>query len=101
MSDHSIKFCCPRWGMESLSLRDTFIRIKEAGYDGIEAVVREDEAEEFVSLVEEFELIFIGLYADIIPGKLNDGTLEHYQQKITGDRYIFLRALLFDAKIIN
>jgi sugar phosphate isomerase/epimerase len=69
--------------MEHLSLRETFTRIKEAGYDGIEAVVAEEEAEEFVALVKEFDLLFIGLYADIIPGKLEDGTLEHYTRRLT------------------
>ena len=77
-----IKLCCPRWGMERFTLRDTFSRIKEAGYDGIEAVVSEDEAQEFVELVQEFNLIFIGLYADIIPGKLKEGTLDHYIRKL-------------------
>ncbi len=68
--------------MEDLSLVETFERIKAAGYDGIEAVVTEDEADEFCALVKQHELLFIGLYADIIPGRLHDGTLEHYQKKI-------------------
>ena len=41
-----IKFCCPKWGMEDLPLREIFTRIKEAGYDGIEAVVAEEEGQE-------------------------------------------------------
>ena len=77
-----ITFCCPKWGMEDLPLREIFTRIKEAGYDGIEAVVAEEEGQEFIDLVQEFDLIFIGLYADIVPGKLNEGTLEHYTRKI-------------------
>ncbi len=68
--------------MEALSLRETFTRISAAGYDGIEAVVAEDEADEFLSLVEEFGLLFIGIYADIIPGRLGDGTFEHYTEKL-------------------
>ena len=85
-TDHPItpvKITCPKWGMEDLPLREIFMRIKQAGYDGIEAVVSEDEASQFVELVEEFDLIFIGLYADIISGKLAEGTLEHYERKIS------------------
>ena len=68
--------------MEGLSLRETFTRIHNAGYDGIEAVVSEDEADEFISLVKEFNFIFIGMYADIVSGRLRDGTLEHYKNRI-------------------
>ena len=78
-----VKITCPKWGMEDLPLREIFMRIKQAGYDGIEAVVSEDEASQFVELVEEFDLIFIGLYADIIPGRLAEGTLKNYERKIS------------------
>lgn len=78
----TIKFCCPRWGMEGLSLRETFSRIKAAGYDGIEAVVSKEEAVEFKALVKENDLLFIAVYADIIPGGLEEGTLVNYTQKL-------------------
>lgn len=68
--------------MEDLSLADTFETIKAAGYDGIEAVVSEAEADEFLALVEHHQLLFIGVYADIIPGKLHEGTFEHYQERL-------------------
>ena len=82
MTTPEVRFCCPRWGQEGLSLRALFERIKEAGYDGIEADLREEEAEEFLSLVQEYELIFIAIFADIVPGKLNDGTLKNYRERI-------------------
>ena len=77
-----VKICCPKWGMEDLPLREIFTRIKEAGYDGIEAVVAEEEGSEFVDLVQEFDLLFIGLYADIVPGKLYEGTFDHYTRRL-------------------
>ena len=83
MSEQKVKFCCPRWGQEGLSLRALFDRIKEAGYDGIEADLTAEEADEFVGLVREYELIFIAIYADIVPGKLADGTLERYRERIS------------------
>ena len=88
MSVTPVHLCCPRWGMEALPLRQTFERIHAAGYDGIEAVVAEDESDEFLALVEEFGFIFIGVYADIVPGQLHDGTFEHYR-----DRLNFLASL--------
>lgn len=68
--------------MEALSLPETFARIKQAGYDGIEAVVAPDEADEFMSLVAQYDFVFIGIYADIIPGKLHDGTFAHYCDRL-------------------
>jgi sugar phosphate isomerase/epimerase len=59
-----IKYFCTRWGSESLSW-DIFCRkVKEAGYDGIEAAIPFDKTEmlEIKNALHENDLLLIGQY---------------------------------------
>jgi len=59
-----IQFFCPRWGSEQLSW-DTFCqRVKEAGYDGVEAPVPFEESarNEIREALDKYDLILIGQY---------------------------------------
>ncbi|MEI7523624.1 MAG: TIM barrel protein [Mariniphaga sp.] len=48
----------PQWGMEHLPIEDFLIKVKEAGYDGIDTWLPEDptERKRFIQLLEEYEL---------------------------------------------
>lgn len=49
---------CPQWGSEHLPLEDFFLKVKDAGYDGIETWVPEDinERKKFISLLSRYQL---------------------------------------------
>jgi hypothetical protein len=49
---------CTQWGSEHLPLEDFFMKVKEAGYDGVDTWVPEDanERKEFISLLDEYQL---------------------------------------------
>ncbi|TAG29835.1 MAG: sugar phosphate isomerase/epimerase [Sphingobacteriia bacterium] len=49
---------CPQWGSEHLPLEDFFIRVKEAGYDGIDTWMPENlkERKRFISLLDQYKL---------------------------------------------
>ncbi|CAL1519411.1 sugar phosphate isomerase/epimerase [Chitinophaga sp. MM2321] len=55
-------FFCPMWGMADGSLRDMLLKIKQAGYDGIEFGFRpgDPQRETFMELARELDLITIG-----------------------------------------
>jgi sugar phosphate isomerase/epimerase len=57
-------FFCPRWGSEALSWDDFCKKVKEAGYDGIEAGVPFDpiEKKEMEKALQEHGLLLIGQY---------------------------------------
>lgn len=60
----TLQFFCPRWGQEHETY-DTFCRkVKEAGYDGIEAPVPSDAGEKdaLMSALAKFDLLLIGQY---------------------------------------
>lgn len=46
----NIQFYCPRWGSENICWDDFCQKVKQAGYDGVEAAVPEDPAEKKVIL---------------------------------------------------
>jgi sugar phosphate isomerase/epimerase len=64
-----IKFFCPRWGSEELSWNSFCEKVKNAGYDGVEAGVPFDEGEKQESdnyrmrtALERYQLSLIGQY---------------------------------------
>jgi sugar phosphate isomerase/epimerase len=59
-----INFFCPRWGSENLSWDSFCKKVKESGYDGVEAGVPFEEAEkkEMSAALEKNNLVFVGQY---------------------------------------
>ena len=59
-----LHFFCPRWGSESLSWDSFCNKVKEAGYDGIEAGVPFDtmEKQQMQSALNNHNLLLIGQY---------------------------------------
>jgi sugar phosphate isomerase/epimerase len=56
-----IKFFCPHWGLEQISLEQAFSQIKEAGYDGVEMALpfKPEEKAEFLALLQKYQLLYI------------------------------------------
>nr|WP_068891268.1 sugar phosphate isomerase/epimerase [Pedobacter panaciterrae] len=52
-----IQILCTLWGMEDLPLEDSFLKVKQAGYDGIDAWLPENTAErkKFIQLLDEYQ----------------------------------------------
>lgn len=52
---------CPQWGNEHLPLEEFFSKVKEAGYDGIDAPLPEDinEKKNFISLLDQYKLVAV------------------------------------------
>ncbi|NQX57021.1 sugar phosphate isomerase/epimerase [Pedobacter panaciterrae] len=48
---------CTLWGLEHLPLEDSFLKVKQAGYDGVDAWIPEDAAErkKFIRLLDEYQ----------------------------------------------
>ena len=48
---------CTLWGMEDLPFEDSFLKVKQAGYDGVDAWIPEDTAErkKFIRLLDEYQ----------------------------------------------
>lgn len=59
-----LQFFCPRWGSESLSWDAFCSKVKEAGFDGVEAGVPFDEHEKdaMQTALQQHQLQFIGQY---------------------------------------
>jgi len=59
-----IDFFCPRWGSESLSWDSFCKKVKDAGYNGVEAGVPVDETErqQMQDALKKFDLLLIGQY---------------------------------------
>ena len=57
----NIKYFCPRWGSESLTLKAFFQKVFEYGYDGIEVSLPEDaeERDELFAYIKEYDLPFV------------------------------------------
>ena len=49
---------CPQWGLEHLSAEEFFIKVKEAGYDGVDTWLPEDPEErtKFIRLLNKYQL---------------------------------------------
>ena len=56
-----LKFICPTWGMESLTLEEKLKKIKHAGYDGVEmgAPINNLERDQSIVLMEKYNLLFV------------------------------------------
>ncbi len=59
-----LQFFCPRWGSESLSWDAFCGKVKQAGFDGVEAGVPFDEIEmqAMQTALHQHQLLFIGQY---------------------------------------
>ncbi|QEC79839.1 sugar phosphate isomerase/epimerase family protein [Mucilaginibacter ginsenosidivorax] len=59
-----IKFFCPRWGSEQLSWDNFCLKVKEAGYHGIESPLPFNGPEKSIILnaIKKHDLLFIGQY---------------------------------------
>lgn len=60
----TVQFFCPRWGQEHETY-DAFCRkVKDAGYDGIEAPVPDDEREKeaMMNALSRYDLLLVGQY---------------------------------------
>ncbi|MBS4066943.1 MAG: sugar phosphate isomerase/epimerase [Chitinophagaceae bacterium] len=59
-----LQFFCPRWGSESLSWDAFCSKVKQAGFDGVEAGVPFDEREmqAMQAALHQHQLLFIGQY---------------------------------------
>ncbi len=53
-----LKILCPQWGHEHLEIEAFFIKVKEAGYDGVDTWLPEDQNERkrFIRLLDEYGL---------------------------------------------
>jgi sugar phosphate isomerase/epimerase len=56
-----LKILCPQWGHEHLKIEDFFIKVKEAGYDGVDTWVPEDKEErkQFIRLLKAYNLSLV------------------------------------------
>lgn len=59
-----VTFFCPRWGSENLNWDEFCHKVKEAGYNGVEAGVSFDESEkkDQSKALEKYHLLLIGQY---------------------------------------
>ncbi|MBC8032849.1 MAG: sugar phosphate isomerase/epimerase, partial [Chitinophagaceae bacterium] len=59
-----VLFFCPRWGSEELSWNDFCAKVKDAGYDGVEAAIPFEDAEkaEISTALNKHNLKLIGQY---------------------------------------
>jgi len=59
-----LKFFCPRWGSEALPWDDFFLKVKSAGYDGVEIgfpfTLNENEQQEILTGLKKYDLEVIG-----------------------------------------
>ncbi len=53
-----LKILCPQWGQEHLEIEAFFVKVKEAGYDGVDTWLPEDKHERrrFIRLLEDYGL---------------------------------------------
>ena len=53
-----IKILCPQWGQEHLDIEAFFIKVKQAGYDGVDTWIPENknERQRFIRLLSEYDL---------------------------------------------
>lgn len=56
-----LKILCPQWGQEHLPVEDFFIKVKEAGYDGVDTWLPEkkEERSRFIRLLKEYDLSIV------------------------------------------
>jgi len=56
-----LKILCPQWGHEHLPVEEFLIKVKNAGYDGVDTWLPEDarERKHFIRLLREYELLMV------------------------------------------
>ncbi|HKO82505.1 MAG TPA: hypothetical protein VJU78_18980 [Chitinophagaceae bacterium] len=56
-----LKILCPQWGHEQLDTEEFFIKVKEAGYDGIDTWIPETKSERirFIRLLKDYRLFIV------------------------------------------
>jgi len=56
-----LKILCTKWGHEDMVTEDFFIKVKEAGYSGVDTWVPEDadERKKFIRLLSEYDLAIV------------------------------------------
>lgn len=59
-----MKFFCPRWGAENILWDEFCLKVKEAGYDGVETGIPFDEAEkeQISRALQDNDLLLLGQY---------------------------------------
>ncbi|OXA81051.1 Sugar phosphate isomerase/epimerase [Flavobacterium aquidurense] len=86
----NINFFCPRWGNEDLKWEDFFIKVKNAGFDGVEWAINKEvtrnKIKEILQTAKEYNLIMIGQHFDTQNANFEEH-LENYQkwlEKVSG-----------------
>lgn len=72
----SIQFFCPRWGCEDLSWNDFMLKVKAAGYDGVEYAITSDTDSQTLdkvwNLAEQHQLLMIPQHFDTSTPDFNE-----------------------------
>jgi sugar phosphate isomerase/epimerase len=92
-----INFFCPRWGSEELSWDSFCTKVKESGYDGVEAGVsfEESEKKEMQAALEKNHLLFVGQYWQSFE---KDFTLHKISYKKHLDHFASLNPVKIDSQ---
>lgn len=73
---------CTQWGSENLPIEEFFMKVKEAGYDGIDTWVPEDinEKKKFISLLDKYHLKIVSHQHQAKGNDIDEycKSLEHY-----------------------
>lgn len=73
---------CPQWGQEHLPVEDFFLRVKEAGYDGVDTWMPKEpnERKNFIRLLEQYDLKIVSHQHQAKGDTINDfcRSLEYY-----------------------
>lgn len=66
---NDVRFYKTLWGMTG-TLREQVERVAQAGYDGIEAYIPEEQVEEFAPLLREFNLRYVSMHFVVDPAQM-------------------------------
>lgn len=73
---------CTQWGHENLPVEEFFIKVKEAGYDGVDTWLPEDKNERnnFISLLNKYQLAIVSHQHQAKGNSINEyiKSLEYY-----------------------
>lgn len=77
-----LKILCPQWGHEHLDVEDFFIKVKQAGYDGVDTWMPGDTAgrQRFIRLLKEYDLHMVSHQHQATGNSINEycKSLEYY-----------------------
>ena len=76
-----VEFYSTLWGQENKPLEQVFERIKRAGYDGVEGIVSRNDYKKVMTLLNEYDLKFIGHYAEPLSNNFED-CLKSYEDNL-------------------